>query len=67
MIFKKLSNKIRFYLSDLAGNEATEGSDGPLPHSTLGATFSVRRNLILSLFILVTGEILTFLLLHYKL
>ena len=44
------------YLSDRAGREATECIDiegPPLPQSTLGVTFRVLKNLILSLFMII--------------
>ena len=44
---------INSHLMDLAGMEATEGREGPQSPARLGVTLSVRRNLILSLLILL--------------
>ena len=39
---------------DLAGMEATEGREGPQSPARLGVTLRLRRNLILSVFILLS-------------
>ena len=44
---------INSHLMDLAGMEATEGREGPQSPARLGVTLRLRRNLILSVFMLL--------------